>query len=58
MADQLDTLAAAPTVRSIVQDKAVKSAQGPLWDSWVTNYTVTVPYDGSPEAQDTADDKT
>jgi hypothetical protein len=55
-ADQLGDLAAQLGVVSIVNNKEVKSAQEPLWDGWVTNYPITVPHDGSPDAQPTGDD--
>ncbi|HMQ56788.1 MAG TPA: S8 family serine peptidase, partial [Anaerolineae bacterium] len=54
-ADQLRALANQPAIISIVENKGVKSADEP-WDGWVTDYDIPVPWDGSPDAQSTADD--
>ena len=54
-ANQLETLAATPGLVSIVHNKGVKSAQDPVeeWDGWVTDYRFPVPWDGSPDVQET-----
>jgi subtilisin family serine protease len=56
-ANRLPVLAAAPGVRSIVSDKAVKAAQDPLWDGWAASYNVTVPWNGAPDATPTNNPK-
>jgi serine protease AprX len=56
-ATRLSRLAAQPGIVSIVADKEVKSAQDPMWDGWVTSYNIPVPYDGSPDAQPTYDNR-
>ncbi|MCP4997103.1 MAG: S8 family peptidase, partial [Gammaproteobacteria bacterium] len=55
-ADHIDQLAADPVIRSVVRNKGVKSSQEPLWDGWVADYPIPVPYDGSPDTQPTNDD--
>ncbi|MCP4357167.1 MAG: S8 family serine peptidase, partial [Chloroflexi bacterium] len=55
-ADQINQLAAEPDIRSVVRNKGVKSSQDPQWDGWATDYPITVPYNGSPDAQATNDD--
>jgi subtilisin family serine protease len=53
-ARQLPTLAAQPGLVSIVADQTVKTAD---WPDWMTTYRFPVPWNGSPDAQPTADPK-
>ncbi|MCB0154165.1 MAG: S8 family serine peptidase, partial [Anaerolineae bacterium] len=48
-ASQLEALAAWDGIVSVVDNKAVKTAQAP-WDGWITNYNIPVPWNGSPDA--------
>ena len=53
-ANQIKALAAYPGVRSIVNNKGVKTAD---WDGWVTDYRFPVPWDGRPDVQPTNNKK-
>jgi hypothetical protein len=53
-AGQLEALAAAPDIHFIVENKGVATAQGPMDEQgWVTDYRFPVPWDGSPDVQET-----
>jgi subtilisin family serine protease len=54
--EQLASLAADPTVESIVANKAVTRSDWPDdWDGWVTDFRFPVPWNGSPDVQATGD---
>ena len=52
--DQLRILALDPEIISIVENKAVQTAQNPP-TGWMTNHPIPVPWDGRPDVQATTD---